>query len=244
MTRRLALAALPALLALTAGGLAEDKDRAKDNVAPAGFTALFNGKDFTGWKGAVDMRQRAKLSGDKLKAAQEDADKKVRAHWVVEDGALVNDGRGVNLATANDYGDFELFLDWKIEPKGDSGIYLRGNPQVQVWDSDSLDPKRYVLERGKGSGALWNNASKAHKVPLKRADKAPGEWNTFHIVMKGDKVTVKLNGELVVDGVPLDNYWEKGQPLPARGPVELQYHPKQDGTHGKLWFKSIYIKEL
>src|SRR5262249_39037098 len=134
---------------------------------------------------------------------------------------------------------------WKIEPKGDSGVYLRGCPQVQIWDSDALDPKRYVLEYKKGSGALWNNKARKDKVPLKRADKAPGEWNTFHITMKGDTVTVKLNGELVVDGVKLDNIWEGGKhPVPARGPIEIQRHPKQDGTLGKLWFRNVFIKEL
>ena len=62
--------------------------------------------------------------------------------------------------------------------------------------------------------------------------------------MKGDKVTVKLNGELVVDDVALENFWEKGKPLPAKGPIELQHHPKQDGKLGKIMFKNIYIREL
>ena len=75
-------------------------------------------------------------------------------------------------------------------------------------------------------------------MPLKKADKPLGEWNTFRIIMKGDKVTVYLNGELVVDNKPLANYWEKGKPLPATGPIELQHHGD------KLWFKNIYIKEL
>ena len=97
-------------------------------------------------------------------------------------------------------------------------------------------------DKDKGSGGLWNN--KKNNVPLKNADKNAGEWNRFHIVMKGDKVTVRLNGELVVDDVALENIWEQGKPLPTAGPIELQRHPKQDGTLGKLWFKNIYIKEL
>jgi 3-keto-disaccharide hydrolase len=217
---------------------------ADDNKPPEGFTALFNGKDLTGWQAAIRIDQRLKMEGDKLTAAQKAADEKVLSHWKVENGALVNDGQGGNLATVKDYANFELYVDWMIEPKGDSGIYLRGEPQVQIWDSDSLDPDKYKLEFGKGSGALWNNADPKDKVPLKRADKKPGEWNTFHIVVKGGKVTVKLNGELVADGVALENIWEKGQPVPAKGPVELQQHPKQDGSLGALKFKNIYLKEL
>ena len=185
-----------------------------------------------------------KLSGEELEKAQKAANDKVLPHWTVENGVLINDGKGDNLQTVKDYGNFELRIDWKIEPKGDSGIYLRGQPQVQIWDSDSLDPKKYKLEYQKGSGGLWNNVKPEDKVPLKKADKEPGEWNTYSIVMKGDKVTVKLNGVLVVDGVALDNYWERGKPLPERGPIELQQHPKQDSTLGKIMFKNIYIKEL
>ena len=92
-----------------------------------------------------------------------------------------------------------MYVDWKIPPKGDSGIYLRGNPQVQIWDSDTLGDN-LADDRGTGSGGLWNNPKESKgKEPLVKADKPVGEWNTFHIVMKGDKVTVFLNGEKVVD---------------------------------------------
>jgi hypothetical protein len=241
MTRTLA-ASILCLCAFPA--LAEEKPAAKDNTPPAGFTALFNGKDLSGWQGTIQISQRAKLAADKVEAAQKATDDKTLPHWKVVDGVLVNDGKGGNLATKKDYANIELYVDWMIEPKGDSGIYLRGEPQVQIWDSESLDPAKYKLELNKGSGALWNNANPKDKVPLRKADRKPGEWNTFHIVMKGDKVTVKLNGELVVDNVALENIWEKGKPLPAKGPVELQQHPKQDGTFGAIKFKNIYIKEL
>jgi hypothetical protein len=243
MSIRLSFPALAACFAAALASAAVD-DKAPLNMPPPGFVALFNGKDLTGWQAAIPINKRLKSSPQDLAAVQKAADDKVLPHWKVEDGVLVNDGHGGSLATARDFGNFELFLDWKIEPKGDSGLYLRGNPQVQIWDSDTLNPQRYVAEFGKGSGALWNNRNKKDKVPLKKADRAAGEWNTFHIVMKGDKVTVKLNGELVVDNVALDNYWDKGQPLPARGPLELQQHNKQDGTPGKLWFRNIYLKEL
>jgi hypothetical protein len=214
---------------------------AEDNKPPEGFTALFNGKDLTGWRGNIRIDQRLKMSPEQLAAEQKKADEKVLPHWKAEGGVLVNDGQGDNLASAKDYADFELYLDWKIEPKGDSGVYLRGVPQVQIWDSATLTGN-LAKDKDKGSGGLWNN--KKNNQPLKNADKPAGEWNTFHIVMKGDKVTIRLNGELVVDGVALENIWQPGQPLPAAGPIELQRHPKQDGTLGKLWFKNIYVKEL
>jgi hypothetical protein len=109
---------------------------------------------------------------------------------------------------------------------------------VQVWDSDNSDGAKGV-DKGSGSGGLWNNPKGSPgQMPIKKADKAPGEWNTFRIIMVGEKVTVYLNGELVVDKAPLANYWEKGKPLPAKGPIELQHHGD------KLWFKNVYIKEL
>jgi hypothetical protein len=215
----------------------QDKAGPSDNKAPEGFTLLFNGVDLTNWKGLIPLNQRAKLSAEEMAKAQKFADEKL-AHWTIADGILRYDGKGASLQTAKDYGDFELLMDWKIEPKGDSGVYLRGQPQVQVWDSDNASGAKGD-DKGSGSGGLWNNppGSKGKK-PLKKADRAPGEWNTFRIIMKGDNVTVYLNGELVVEEAPLANYWEKGQPLPATGPIELQHHGD------KLWFKNIYIKEL
>ena len=93
-----------------------------------------------------------------------------------------------------------------------------------------------------GSGGLYNNL-KNPKNPLRAADKPPGEWNTFHIIVIGTKVTVNLNGKKVVDEAPLLNYWEKDKdkkplPTPARGPIELQEHGNT------LWFKNIYVKDL
>jgi Domain of Unknown Function (DUF1080) len=234
---------LLASLILALPVLAEDKAGPKDNMPPEGFTALFNGKDLTNWKGLVPINQR-KGTQEEIEARQKAADKKVLPHWTVVDGILTYDGKADSLQTAKDYGDFELWLDWKIELNGDSGIYLRGQPQVQVWDSDN-SPGARGEDKHSGSGGLWNNPPQAGKtsmeigkMPLKKADKPIGEWNTFRIIMKGDNATVYLNGELVVDNKPLANYWEKGKPLPAAGPIELQHHGD------KLWFKNIYIKEL
>lgn len=206
-----------------------------DNTPPEGFVALFNGKDLTGWKGLMKAPldnpfKRAALSDQDRAKAQKEADDNMRAHWRVEDGALVFDGKGRSLCTAKDYGDFEMYVDWKILPKGDSGIYLRGSPQVQIWDTEN--PNASV-----GSGGLYNNKKNPSK-PTAKADKPVGQWNTFWIKMVGDKVWVKLNDQLVVDGVPLENYWDYNKPVFPTGQIELQNHGNT------LWFKNIYIKEL
>ena len=207
--------------------------RAADNAPPEGFTAIFNGKDLSGWKGLLkepndNPAKRAKLSPEELKNSQAEADELMRKTWKVEDGVLVYNGRGRSLCTAKDYGDFEMYVDWKIGPGGDSGIYLRGSPQVQIWD-----PKN----AGVGSGGLYNNQKNPSK-PLKDADKPIGQWNTFYIKMAGDKVTVKLNGEFVVDNVTLENYWERDKPIYPTGQIELQHH------NSPLWFKNIYLREI
>jgi len=202
---------------------------AADNVPPEGFVALFNGKDLTGWKGLVaSPPKRAAMSAEQLAEEQKKADELMREHWMVADGALVFDGKGKSLCTGKDYGDFELLVDWKILPNGDSGIYLRGSPQVQIWD-----PAR----RPEGSGGLFNN--KIHPAkPLVAADKPVGEWNTFRIKMVGEKVSVWLNGTLVVDEVVMENYWERDKPIYPTGQIELQNHGNT------LYFKNIYIREL
>jgi 3-keto-disaccharide hydrolase len=206
---------------------------AADNTPPEGFTALFNGKDLTGWKGLLaspldNPAKRAAAKPEELAEAQEKADADMMEHWKAVDGVIVFDGKGRSLATAKDYGDFELYVDWKIEPKGDSGIYLRGTPQVQIWD---------VALQNIGSGGLYNNQKNPSK-PLTTADKPVGEWNTFKIKMVGEKVTVHLNDVLVVDDVVLENYWERDKPIYPTGQIELQNHGNT------LYFKNIYIKEL
>lgn len=202
---------------------------AENNVAPEGFTALFNGVDLTGWKGLVgNPKTRAKMTPEQLAEAQKKADEVMRSGWSVEDGTLVFSGKGQSLCTAKDYGDFELYVDWKIKENGDSGIYLRGSPQVQIWD-----PGHWKI----GSGGLYNNKKNPSK-PTKIADNPIGEWNTFFIRMVGDRVTVKLNGELIVDNVVLENYWERDKPIYPTGQIELQNHGNT------LWFRNIYIKEL
>lgn len=206
---------------------------AADNTPPKGFKALFNGKDLTNWQGQMKRPldnpiKRAAASDAEREAAQTEADEDMREHWKVEDGVLVFDGKGRSLVSAKDYGNFEFYVDFKILPKGDSGIYLRGTPQVQIWDPGL---------RNIGSGGLYNN-QKNPSNPIELADNPVGEWNTFYIKMVGDRVTVKLNDKLVVDNVVLENYWNRAEPIFATGPIELQNHGNT------LYFKNIYVKEL
>jgi len=202
------------------------------NQPPVGFVALFNGKDLTGWKGLVgNPKSRAAMSKAELAQAQARADEKMHSHWTATDGILCFDGRGANICTAKDYGDFELVVDWKIEKGGDSGIYLRGSPQVQIWDPAASTASAI------GSGGLYNNKANPSK-PTKCADKSVGEWNSFRIKMVGDCVTVHLNGEPVVDNVVMENYWERDKPMYPAGLIELQSH----GSN--LYFRNIFIREI
>lgn len=197
-----------------------------DNTPPPGFTALFNGKDLAGWKGLVaDPVKRAAMSPSDLGKAQADADASMRTHWTVKDGVLTFDGKGQSLCTSADFADFELYVDWKIEKGGDSGIYVRGSPQIQIWDNPI------------GSGGLYNNEKNPSK-PLIAADRPVGQWNTFHIIMRAGRVTTYLNGRLVVDDTTLENYWDRSMPIFPSGQIELQNHDHP------LYFKNIYIRTL
>ena len=198
-----------------------------------GFENLFNGTDLTGWKGLVaNPIARSKMSVQQLAEAQTKADAKIKTDWIVKDGLLVFTGHGDNLCTQKQYGDFELFVDWKITEKGDAGIYLRGSPQVQIWDTSRREVGAQV-----GSGGLYNN-QKNERNPKVVADNKIGSWNNFHIIMRGAVVTVYLNGLLVTDKVVLENYWDKTLPIFVKEQIELQAH----GTY--VAYRNIYIREL
>ena len=202
-----------------------------------GFVALFNGKDLKGWKGLVgDPVKRSKMDAKTLADAQKKADAEMRDGWKVVNGELQFTGHGNNIATIKKYGDFEMLVDWKIINNktldGDAGIYLRGTPQVQIWDNANLKVGAQV-----GSGGLYNNKENESK-PLKVADKKLDEWNTFRIIMKGDRVTVYLNAELVTDNVILENYWDRSMPIFTEEQIELQAHGSP------IAYRNIYIKEL
>jgi 3-keto-disaccharide hydrolase len=210
---------------------------------PKDFSALFNGKDFTNWRGRqpnYDPKAEAALSKDERAAKQAEWNAARDAHWRVdtEKQEIVSDGQSPHLATAKDYGDFELYVDWlMVSHNGDSGIYLRGTPQVQIWDPDN--PREVRNGAPKGSGALWNNnPDNPGRWPLVKADNPVGEWNTFHVRMIGSKVWVWLNDKVTVDGQVMDNYFDRTTPVPASGPIELQ-------THGsEIRFRNVFVREI
>ena len=126
-----------------------------------------------------------------------------------------------------------MYVDWMLDPAGpeaDAGIYLRGTPQVQIWDTSRVNVGAQV-----GSGGLYNNQM---NKPTKVADNKLGEWNSFYIKMVGDRVTVVLNGEKVVDDVILENYWDRKLPIFPVEQIELQAHGS------KVYYRNIYVKEL
>jgi hypothetical protein len=205
--------------------------------AGAGFVSMFNGTDLTGWKGLVaDPIKRSKMDAKTLEAEQKKADAKALDSWKVANGELQFASHGDNLVTAKKYGDFEMLVDWKIiddkKGEGDAGIYLRGTPQVQIWDNARTKVGAQV-----GSGGLYNNQVNESK-PLTVADNKLDEWNTFRILMKGDRVTVYLNGVLVTDNVILENYWDKNMAIFAEEQIELQAHGSP------VAYRDLYIREL
>jgi hypothetical protein len=206
---------------------------------PRGFTALYNGRDLTGWRGGDTFDHRKWLALPPLERAAKDAEwtADMQKHWRTEGDELVNDGAGRYATTTRDFGDFELLVDYRTVPKADSGIYLRGCPQVQIWDT--VDSTKFELGADKGSGGLWNNSAGAPgKDPLVKADRAFGEWNHFRILMVGARVSVWLNDQLVVDHALLENYYDRGTPIPARGPIQLQTHG------GEIRWRNLYIREI
>lgn len=205
------------------------------------FTPLFNGRDLTGWRGGntFDPRKLTEMPEAERTAKVAAWTASMNEHWRVENGELVNDGHGDYATTEKDYGNFELRLEYKTVPLGDSGIYLRGCPQVQIWDH--TNPKEFKNGADKGSGGLWNNrAGSPGKDPLVLADKPFGEWNQVRVVMVGSRVSVWLNGQQTVKHAILENYFDKDRllPVPARGPIQLQ-------THGaEIRWRKIELREI
>lgn len=172
---------------------------------PEGFTSLIVGSDLAGWQDATTAAE----------------------HWKIKGGELINDGKGADLVTAKSYRNFELRLEWKIPAKGDSGVYLPGGQQVQIWAKDS------------GSGGFVFNHKYAVS-PAVVADKPLGEWNAFVIRLVDSKVTVTLNGQVVMQDVPVEKGIEPPLLGPVEGPLRLQKSPHNVMTT----FRNVFIHEL
>ena len=217
-----------------------DYTLAADGVkaAPDGFVSNFNGKDLAGWRGLTregkfnDSEVRRALIPEDRWALQAKADKLMQEHWHVRDGALFFDGLkdGYSIAAAKDYGNFEVYADWRLlRVFGDSGFYVRGMPQIQIWDPN--------MWQGLGSGCLWNN--KVNDFAAKVcADRPIGSWNTTRIKVVGDRVSVWVNGALTVDAVKLENNRHPDRGIPLADTFELQCHGDP------VEFRNIFIREL
>jgi hypothetical protein len=236
-----ALATLAALL-VPAAALAQSPPP----PPPPGFVSLFNGHDLSGWRGRpggggiFSPYVEAAFSPEERAAKQAEWNADRDAHWRVdtERGEIVSDGKGVHLATERAYGDFEFRVEWKLTQHcGDSGIYLRDFPQVQIWDPAC--EREQSNGAGKGSGGLWNdNPDNPGRWPLVKADNPIGQWNTMAIRMVGTRVWVTLNGTPVVVGQVLDNIFDRARPVLPTGSIELQ-------THGsEVRFRNVYLREI
>lgn len=217
----------------------ESPQRVDSGSPPSGFHALFNGTNLDGWWGAdtEDPRSYLSLPPEEFQKKREGSLENIRQHWMVQNGELINDGKGLFLTSDALFGDFELLVDYKTVPLADSGIYLRGCPQVQIWDS--TEKAKFKLGADKGSGGLWNNSpGSPGKDPLVKADKPFGEWNHLRIRMIGSRVWVWLNDKQTVNGATLENYFDRKLPVPPKGPIQLQ-------THGReIRWRNVFIREV
>lgn len=214
----------------------------ENNNPPKGFTALFNGKDIKGWTGGktedpVKIKANLeKMNDEQRKAYYDKINADINKNWSVKEGELISTGKGLHLVTPDVYADFEMWVDWKLmKAGGDSGIYVRDTPQVQIWDPNHKPAHKHGSD--KGSGGLWNN-KKHPRDPSQLADNPIGEWNRMYIRMVGPYCTVILNGKKVVDNVVLENFFNRKQPVYATGRIHLQ-------THGsETRFRNVFVREI
>lgn len=207
---------------------------------PTGFTAIFNGDDLSGWHGMphFDPYKLAAMPEAQRKEQIAKWTDDAKLHWRVESGELVNDGKGAYMTTDREFGDIELWIEYKTVAKADSGIYLRATPQVQIWDYTEAGGK-WKIGADKGSGGLWNNSPGAPgKDPAVLADKPFGQWNKFRIIQIGERTTVYLNDRLVVDHCRMENFWNRKKPLLKQAPIQLQTHG------GEIRWRNIFVREI
>ena len=241
-------------LAMTPLGKTATPAKEKDNVAPEGFTVLFNGRDFTGWKvpegdnghwkiidGVIDYDAESEAKGDKsLWHAKDFKNFTLRVDWRIKDTPYINPRVPYILPDgthAKDITGKEMTLSL---PDSDSGILLRGSGRNQVniwcWPIGSGEFYGYRMDK------KMPPEVRAGVTPRHQADKPVGQWNRFEITVRGDRVTVVLNGITVIENAQLPGMAEKG-------PVGLQHHgSKQNGKWTSppalLQYKNIFIKEL
>jgi hypothetical protein len=199
---RLTLPLLVALLSLTAL-------HAEEGLSPeektAGFKPLFNGKDFTGWR----------FSGGKEDGARE------APNWKVKDGVIhLTGGGSPHLATDQEYGDFELRLEWRaLRDKYNSGLYIRSGQKIGA--------NQINLAKGAEGNLIGGKVTGARAVP--DLQKPAGEWNDWRVLAQGDKVSFWCNGKLA---------WEATGLKPARGYIGLQ------AEGAPMEFRNLRLREI
>lgn len=228
--------------------------RGADNQAPAGFTALFNGKDFTGWKvpagdgghwkvadGVIDYDAESEAAGDKtLWCDKELGDFVLQVDWRIKATPYVNPNVPYILPDgthARDTSGKEMKL---ALPDSDSGVFLRGDGrfQVNIWCWPIGSGEMYGVRTDPKTAP----EVRAAVTPRTQADRPVGEWNHYEITVRGKTVTVILNGKVVLPGATIPD-------LPLRGRIAFQHHGgKQNGEWNSppslLQFKNVYVKEL
>jgi hypothetical protein len=229
---------------------------AAEPLPPKGFRSLFNGHDLSGWKipqgdnghwkvvdGVIDYDGRSESKQPRhLFSDEVFGDYVLRVDWRIKETPFVNPRVPIVLRDGTNKKDVEG-KDIRLSvPDTDSGIYLRGDTkaQVNIWC--------WPIGSGEVYGFRTNETLspevRAAVTPMRNADRNIGEWNSFEITMKGDRLTVVLNGVRVIDKAQLSG-------VPPKGEIGLQHHGEIDPKTGQwlippslLQFKNIYIKRL
>jgi hypothetical protein len=248
------LTVLAVLLLILPSAIASPLCGQDQKSAPVGFTTLFNGKNLDGWKvpkgdnghwkvvdGVIDYDAQSEASGDKnLWSEKEYGDFTLRVDWRIKETPFLN--RNVPIIKPD--GSHKRDADGKeiqmVVPDSDSGIFLRGQGKAQVniwcWPVGSGEVYGYRMDQ------KMTPEVRAGVTPKVQADHDIGQWNTFEITMKGDRLSVKLNGKQVIENAQLPG-------IPARGPIALQHHGSKrngvwTGPPSLVQFRNVSIKEL
>jgi hypothetical protein len=222
-----------------------------DQAVPEGFVSLFNGINLEDWtvrdpenrdwqviEGVIDCEPHEGPGDRNLWTTRSYGDFGLLVDWRIKKSPYINRTAKVILSNGK-YKKDESGKDILIEvPNTDSGVFLRGRhkSQVNIWCWPI------------GSGEMWGYrtdptfSAEVHAgvTPKVRADRPIGQWNTFHIIMKGDRLTVTLNGQPVLEDAQLPG-------IPTQGPIALQHHgQRKDGDWGASFvqFRRIFIREL
>ncbi|MBI3408441.1 MAG: DUF1080 domain-containing protein [Planctomycetes bacterium] len=214
------------ILALTAFGLLSAiQQSANSRPQEDGFVSLFDGKDLAGWKQFAGKEQI----------------------WTVEDGLLVCKGGGGGwLGTVRDYADFEIRLEYRLKPGGNSGVYIRAPQEghisrvgMEIQILDDFHPKYAKIDFYQYTGSIY------HVVPpTRRTSKPAGEWNSMTIRAQGRNVAVTLNGVKIVDA-DLDRCLQ--DPAVAKEHTGLSRKTGRIGLQShtdRVEFRHIRLKEL